>query len=204
MVDVHLWWADLADARVDLEDVLDEVERDRLADLDLPADRARFLLGAALLRTAVAPSVGTTPADVQIDRTCSDCGAPHGRPVVHGGPHVSVSHSGVLVVVAICAETSVGVDVQRVSEMEGRDGTAWTRREAGFKAHGAGEGDEPSTTIDLDAPRPGYAAALTVAAVGAPHLRSTAAALEHGPLSARAGMRGAPVAPKRPTPPAPS
>lgn len=170
MVDVHLWWVDLADAHVDLVDLLDQTERHRLADLDLPADRARFLLGAVLLRTAVAPSVGRTPADVQIDRTCADCGGPHGRPVVQGGPHVSVSHSGVLVVVATYVEARVGVDVQRASEMEGQDAADWARQEARFKAHGKRAGAVPSTTIDLDTPRPGYVAALTVAAVGAPHL----------------------------------
>ncbi|MGI8947407.1 MAG: 4'-phosphopantetheinyl transferase family protein [Ornithinimicrobium sp.] len=173
MVDVYLWWADLADAHVDLVDLLDETERNRLADLDLPADRARFLLGAALLRTAVAPSVGTAPAQVRIDRTCAECGGPHGQPVVTGGPHVSVSHSGVQVVVATCVKAKVGVDVQRVADMAGADPVGWTRQESRFKAHGARHGGEPSTTTDLEAPRPGYAAALTVAAVGAPHLHTT-------------------------------
>lgn len=175
MADVEIWWAGLSSARVELEDLLDAPERSRLAGLDLPADRARFLVGAALLRTAVGRAVGTPPQRVLIDRTCAECGDPHGAPRVAGGPRVSVSHSGVLVVVATCSDTSVGVDVQRVTEMAGADPVVWTRQESRFKAHGVPESEDPSTTIDLETPLPGYAAALTVATTTPPRVHVVAA-----------------------------
>lgn len=88
---------------------------------------------------------------------------------------MSVSHSGVLVVVATCGDAPVGVDVQRVADTAGQDAVHWTRREARFKACGAdpepnAEHPEPSRTIDLDAPLPGYAAALTVATADPPQV----------------------------------
>lgn len=175
MVDVQVCWATLSTARVGLHDLLDATERSRLDSLDLPADRARFLVGAALLRTAAGRAVSTSPAKVEIDRTCTECGAPHGRPRINDGPQVSVSHSGVLVVVATCAGTSVGVDVQRVSDLAGQDAASWTRRESHFKACGTLESPSRSATIDLRAPLPGYAAALTVAEAEPPHVHVVAA-----------------------------
>ncbi len=179
MADVEVWWVALPSARVGLEDLLDAGERIRLADLDLPADRARFLLGAALLRTAAGRASGTAPQDVLIDRTCEECGGPHGRPRVAGGPHVSVSHCGVLVVVALCHDVRVGVDVQRVSDLAGQDPVGWTRRESLFKAGGWSAHLAESTTlelagrttVELEAPLPGYAAALTVASSSPPLVR---------------------------------
>lgn len=172
MVDVGVYWADLACARVELQDLLDATEGSRLEGIDLPSDRARFLVGAALLRTAAGLALATPPAKVEIDRTCAECGAPHGAPRVVGGPHVSVSHSGVLAVVAICADVPVGVDVQRLSDLAGRDAVSWTRQEARFKAWGGAEHTEPSTTIELASPLPGYAAALTLASPGPLRVRS--------------------------------
>lgn len=187
MVDVQVWWAALTHAHAGLAELLDPTEHSRLTDLELPADRARFLLGAALLRTAVARATGAAPAEVRIDRTCEDCGAAHGRPRIAGGPHVSVSHSGVLVVVATCLQAPVGIDVQRVAQISEQDAAEWTRREACFKACGVppqpgprAAAPLPSTTIDLDAPRPGYAAALTIATTDPPQVQTVN--LDAGPL----------------------
>lgn len=174
MADVEVWWAGLSSARVGLEDLLDTGERTRLAGLDLPADRARFLLGAALLRTAAGRAVGMPPDRVEIDRSCAQCGEPHGAPRVAGGPHLSVSHSGVLVVVAVCVDAAVGVDVQRVSDLAGRDAVSWTRQEARFKACGTADRADSSTTIELEAPLPGYAAALTIATTDPPRVHVVA------------------------------
>ena len=124
-VAVEVWWSSLVAADRDLEGVLDPVERARLAAMERPADRGRSLVGFALLRAAVAQHLGVDPRDVVIDRTCEDCGEPHGRPRVVGpagaAPWVSVSHSGVLVLVALTAATGggVGVDVQRVADLDG-------------------------------------------------------------------------------------
>lgn len=177
-VDVHLWWADLTAADVALEAGLPGPERARLEGLT-GADRARRAVGAALLQQAVrahrrqsvptrdfsprddAPQDDAGEQEVVVDRTCEECGAQHGRPVVAGGPHVSVAHCGVLVVVATCTDTRVGVDVERVDRFEGAVAAAqaWVRHEALIKAGG------PGATLLLPAPLPGYVAALCVAGV---------------------------------------
>ncbi|MGA4508368.1 4'-phosphopantetheinyl transferase family protein [Propionibacteriaceae bacterium G1746] len=126
-----VWWAPLHLADVRLDTLLDETELARLGRTTRQADRARWLLGAAVLRLAVAAETGTDPLSVRIDRTCADCGAQHGRPRVvtpaGSGLYVSVSHSGLVTAVAVGHEP-LGIDVQRA----GTD--AWVRREAAFKS----------------------------------------------------------------------
>ena len=176
---VEVWWSSLVAADHRLMDVLDPVERGRLAAMERPADRGRSLVGFALLRAAVARHLDVEPADVVVDRTCDDCGQPHGRPRVVGPgdarPWVSVSHSGVLVVVALSGGAAVGVDVQRVADL-GEHGTQrsggaaadaerWVRAEAVTKLGILHAGDRAGVR-KLDAPTNGYAAALATLSAG--------------------------------------
>ena len=65
---------------------------------------------------AVAESVGGDPWAVRLRRECPDCGGPHGRPEIVGSAlHVSISHSGDRVAVALCAAGAAGVDVEQVN-----------------------------------------------------------------------------------------
>ncbi|GAA4881109.1 4'-phosphopantetheinyl transferase family protein [Serinicoccus chungangensis] len=172
---VDVWWADLTAADLALLPDLPEAERRRVLAVPQDADRGRSLVAAALLQHAVAthrgraqgpPTAGTsTGAPVEVDRTCADCGEQHGRPVVDGGPHLSVAHAGLLVVVATCADAPVGVDVERLGRdlPHGTDAQGWTLREARTKA-GAGPRVGTGETV-LTPPMPGYAAALVVAPV---------------------------------------
>lgn len=175
---VDVWWSSLAAADRSLLDLLDAAERARVDALQRPADQGRSLVAAALLRVVVGARLGVPPAAVVIDRTCEDCGGPHGRPRVVApagvAPQVSVSHSGVLVVVASTPATPVGIDVQRRvgpqadpapgDESVERPGTGsvedWVRREAVLKV---GRVDGPVAVRPLTPPRPGYAAALATA-----------------------------------------
>ena len=51
---------------------------------------------------------------MRFDRTCGQCGEPHGKPVIEGGGvEHSVAHSGDLVAVAV-ARAPVGVDVEQL------------------------------------------------------------------------------------------
>ncbi|GAA2722331.1 4'-phosphopantetheinyl transferase family protein [Cellulomonas aerilata] len=177
--DVEIWWSSLVAADRSLLALLDATERARVDALRRPADQGRSLVAAALLRVVVGAHLGVAPGQVVIDRACDDCGRPHGRPVVVGPgvrvPQVSVSHSGLLVVVALTRDTPVGVDVQRVDGQRvdgtpGPTGTSpeaaaesWARREAVLKV-GSGR---PVAVCDIRAPRPGYAAALATL-TGAP------------------------------------
>ena len=62
----------------------------------------------------IAACTGREPADISFDRTCRECGRPHGKPVLrHGALEFSVAHSGDLVAVAV-ATAPVGVDVEQL------------------------------------------------------------------------------------------
>jgi 4'-phosphopantetheinyl transferase len=119
-----------------------------------------------MLRHAVAKIMGIGPAEVVIDRTCIDCGQQHGAPRVisHEAkvPFVSVSHSGLLIAVAVSEHGPIGVDVQREEDVKGDlNAVEWVRREASFKS-GLAEDAEKLRILDLEAPLAGYAAALAV------------------------------------------
>ncbi len=88
--------------RARLAGLLDETERRRWTAYRREEDRERFLAGCALAKTALARYTGQRPADVRFDRTCGQCGEPHGKPVIEGGGvEHSVAHSGDLVAVAV-------------------------------------------------------------------------------------------------------
>jgi 4'-phosphopantetheinyl transferase len=113
----EVWWARRQDAAPRLSALLDRAERARWAAYGRDADRERFLVGCGLAKTVVAACTGQRPAEVSFDRTCRQCGRPHGKPAVrHGGVEFSVAHSGDLVAVAVAA-APVGVDVE---QLEGR------------------------------------------------------------------------------------
>lgn len=172
-----VWWADLTAADAALEAGLPARERARLDELTTGADRARRAVGAALLQEAVRAHRAASEdreapeALVAVDRTCERCGAQHGRPVVAGGPHVSVAHAGVLVVVATCADAPVGVDVERAARFDHDVARArdWVAHEARVKAGAEGSGAE-DPVVELGAPLPGYVAALAVTGTATPRV----------------------------------
>lgn len=57
----------------------------RRAAYRLPADQDRFTLGVALTRTVLGALLGVVPEEVKLDRSCPDCGKPHGRPRLLSG-----------------------------------------------------------------------------------------------------------------------
>ena len=113
----EVWWARRKDASPQLSALLDDAERERWAAYRRGSDRERFLVGCGLAKTVIAARTGQRPAEVSFDRTCRQCGKPHGKPAVrHGDLEFSVTHSGDLVAVAV-ATAAVGVDVE---QLEGR------------------------------------------------------------------------------------
>lgn len=159
---VDVWWADLRSVDARLLAVLDDVEAGRMARIDRDADKGRFVLGVALLRVAVGVATGGDPRSVRVDRTCGECGGPHGAPRVEG-VRVSVAHAGTLVLVGT-AGGPVGVDVE--ARHRGDDVERWVLDEARFKT-GAGAA-EPTGSLVLPAPVPGYLGAVAVAGRCAP------------------------------------
>lgn len=94
--------------------LLTAVELARMRAYRRPDDQARFLVGCTLIRTLTSRLLGIPADRVSLDRTCSDCGAPHGRVRVvepEANLEVSVSHSGDWVLVAL-SSCPVGVDVE--------------------------------------------------------------------------------------------
>ncbi|MFB4319749.1 4'-phosphopantetheinyl transferase family protein [Actinomadura sp. 21ATH] len=149
MEPVTVWWAARDAARPGLAGLLDPVERGRRERYLREADRDRFLLGAAISRLAAGARLGVPPEHVPITRACADCDEPHGPPVIAGGPHLSVSHSGDLVAVAVSPHGPLGVDVEEAGGRIGEDVARlllapgegpgglpayWTRKEALLKA----------------------------------------------------------------------
>lgn len=164
MTAVEVWWGRTADARPGLVGELDAAERDRLAAYAREEDKSRFLVGATIVRRVLANKLELSPADIQLDRSCPDCGRQHGK-ISTKGMQISVSHSGDLIVVAFHPTTAVGVDVELINpaidadslasvslsdleatELAGFEPAAraraftqyWTRKEAVVKATGDG------------------------------------------------------------------
>jgi 4'-phosphopantetheinyl transferase len=119
-----VWWARRQDASDRHLALLDETERRRWTAYRRDADRERFLTGCALAKAALAGYAGLRPAEVRFDRSCGQCGEPHGKPAFAGGLFAggaaggraiehSVAHSGDLVAVAV-AGNPVGVDVEQL------------------------------------------------------------------------------------------
>jgi 4'-phosphopantetheinyl transferase len=155
----EVWWASTAWMRPWHADILSDGERARRAGLWDAGHRAQYTVAAALLRLVAAPLTAGSAARVVVDRTCPSCGRPHGRPRLPGtGLHVSISHSGATVAVAVSNAGEVGVDVQQLQDgpvqelsplvlAESEAGhvavardffTYWTRKEALVKATGDG------------------------------------------------------------------
>lgn len=156
----EVWYARTTLEEAPFADILSRSELGRAAAFADPADRARSLTGAWLLRVATGRRAGVPPASLHVHRDCPGCGSTeHGRPNVRGaGVHVSVSHSGALAGVSLCARGRTGLDVQRVGPLElarrlgpslvttGNTSTwtasdwwrVWVRKEAVVKATGDG------------------------------------------------------------------
>lgn len=93
-------------------------ERAHVAGLREPATAT---LSRALLRLVVARQLAVPPAEVRIDRRCPVCGRPHGRPRLDGAApplHLSVSHGGDLLVLALSAHPALGIDVEPATRVE--------------------------------------------------------------------------------------
>ncbi len=76
-------------------------------------DRRRFLLARGLVRSVLARCTGQTPSSLAFEV------GPYGKPALVGEPdsaatHFNLSHTRGLVVLAVCREAEVGVDVEAI------------------------------------------------------------------------------------------
>lgn len=112
----QVWLANTQMYRPEHLHVLSPAEHDRIGRLSRTEDRVRSVLATVLAKIVAGVALDIDPCAVSIDRTCQDCGGPHGKPQIRGGVvQVSMSHSADLVAVAITKAGSVGVDVEHRS-----------------------------------------------------------------------------------------
>lgn len=158
--------------------ILTESELARAAAFRFPEDAARWASYRAALRRILGGALGMPPGDVPLALTEA------GKPVLaapHHGLHFSLSHCDDLALVALCADGTVGIDVEplgRAVELAGCEPVfchpeeilalpvaaearhdalldLWTAKEALLKALGTGLLHPPeSIQIRLDEPVP--------------------------------------------------
>ncbi len=157
-------------------------ERARAARGATPEVRRRRTVSRGVLRETLARATGAEPGTLDL-RT-----APGGRPHLAGGAlRFSVAHCGERLLVALCIDRDVGVDLERHRPVADADAVArralppgdadriaalpepersaalidaWTRMEARFKAVGDRPGEVPVRSLDAG---PGWSAAVAVA-----------------------------------------
>jgi 4'-phosphopantetheinyl transferase len=170
---INVWWAQLSQLReldaATARLLITPEEQARAAAYRTVDDRLRFQIGVAVTRMALAAELNCLPDEIQLDRTCPDCGRPHGK-VRTAGWEVSVSHSGDLIGVALGTVAPLGLDVEQVRAIEASVASLvltpseerqvrsaadfimyWTRKEAVVKATGDGL-RRPLTEITVTAP----------------------------------------------------
>lgn len=208
----ELWLLDLTEphgmADEDLTSLLSVAETERAAAFRFPRDRDRYTACHAGLRLLLGARLGCPPREVPIFREdCLNCGEPHGRPAVAGGPHFSLSHTRSLGLIAL-ADRPVGVDLEPVPDLTVTEGVAprlhpteraeldalppwsrplafaraWVRSEAYLKGLGTGLTRAPSLDYLGTGPTPAQPPGWTVTDVPLPATLRTpthTAALAH-------------------------
>lgn len=118
-------WSRTHDARLEAAAPrLSEDDHLRMSRFRHAGEAARFLAGTRLARVAVATEVGIPVDEIDLDRRCTDCDVPHGRPSARTrDPHssfaslvaaldISISHTADWVAVAVAHGMRVGVDIE--------------------------------------------------------------------------------------------
>jgi len=163
--DVHLWFVPAAPpdlAEKDLELLVSPAEQDRSRMFARSTDRRRYLSARGALRKILAGYLQASPSSIAISYSASGKPFLHGVSAPPGQLHFNVSHDADTAVVAVSNGLKVGVDVERIRALPGRDEIladffsgaeqdfvrsrgnggddaffqVWTRREASSKAVG--------------------------------------------------------------------
>jgi 4'-phosphopantetheinyl transferase len=119
--DVHVWTvgvASFAPQVRELRALLDEGETARAARFYFDVDRNRYVVSHGVLRLLLGRYLGREPAALRFGE--GEFGKPHllgtdGEPLAATPLSFNLSHSGDVVVVALSAQSPVGVDVERWS-----------------------------------------------------------------------------------------
>jgi 4'-phosphopantetheinyl transferase len=121
---VHVWTIDLEEAALDLPELLSDDEITRFSSINHKKARLDFLRSRACLRLILASYLGVTAADIVFSYN------ENGKPelALSGYPSLSfnLSHSDKYCLLAVAADSEIGVDVERVQAT--RDYHALARR----------------------------------------------------------------------------
>lgn len=130
----EVWRAPVIAGRWEPFDLLDAAETARYQRFRRPADQARYVTAHTVVRLLLGGYLDRAPDGLRFDRTCTHCGADHGKPrlVTESADTASastvdfsISHAGDRVLIAI-ARRQVGVDVEqtdRSTDIEALSGT---------------------------------------------------------------------------------
>jgi 4'-phosphopantetheinyl transferase len=77
-----------------------------------PGSAERYVVTRSLVRLVLGAHLQIAPRDVPVSRTDT------GKPVIAGGVHFNVSHSGELVLFGLCEDRPIGVDVERKRDVQ--------------------------------------------------------------------------------------
>lgn len=159
---IRVWFADLRALAGWLEPLralltADELERAERFTMERLTNR--FILRRGLLRVLLGRCAGRAPESLRFDY------GSHGKPELAGGPAFNLADSEDSVAIAVAAEGRIGVDIERLRDIDSADGIAdrffhadecaalhalpperrdegfllaWTRKEAFIKAAGLG------------------------------------------------------------------
>jgi len=117
---VHVWRLRVdrgLPAALRMRALLDQSERERASRFRFERDAISFILTRAHLRLLLAGALGVDAAAIRFRHGAA------GKPLLdaEGGPWFNVSHSGAFAVLALAADRRVGVDVERIRPITGRD-----------------------------------------------------------------------------------
>lgn len=88
-------------------------ELDRASSFAARSDRDDYIAAHWLVREVASHVVGSVPERLMIGQVCSDCGGNHGKPFLRGHPHIHLSLSHTIgVVAAAVGEVAIAIDVE--------------------------------------------------------------------------------------------
>jgi 4'-phosphopantetheinyl transferase len=118
----EIWAARVGEHASDLElysrEVLSAEERARLERYRSRDSAERYVVTRSLVRSVLGRRLGVPPREVDVRYT------DRGKPVIADAIHFNVSHSADLIVMAVCHDRPVGIDVERRREVARVDALA--------------------------------------------------------------------------------